>query len=702
MNSWGENEMKDLRDRIASRLSVRRKLMGSSGLLLAMSVVIGLVAILGLSQVADKANESYTQATAAIQHLENANKTLVDKARLVTYGVVVTNDAAEQTKVDTGIAADDKTIADDLSAYQKLELNAAEQATLAEFKDAQARYETAVQSLREMSRKGDTAGAAAAIPAAATIRTEMMAKIDALGKMADDKAAALNSDVQGTYEFGRTLTIAVLLFSLLVGIGLAYYLSRVFVRNVTAVQTTLTSMADNCASYLADGLAAFARNDLTVQVRAATNPIESYGADEIGQTAAVTNRMLGKLQETIDSYELARAGLIGAIDEVRTASEAVSRTSRDLTDAAGQSGHASGQIAQTINQVAAGAGEQARAASDTSEAALELRSIIEEVSSGAGKTSRQVDVASMALGEMATAISSASTASDEVCEVAGRAASAAQHGREAVRETVVEMGRIRGTVVEASARVAELGSKSDQIGAIVEVIDDIAEQTNLLALNAAIEAARAGEQGKGFAVVADEVRKLAERSSRATKEIASLIDEVQRGTNDAVQAMTAGATEVERGSVLAENAGRSLEEISDAVEATQSAATRITSAVEAMSSASNGVVTASDAIASIASHTNEAAERMTTSAETVSRSVQAIAAISEENSASAEEVSAATEEMSAQAEEVVASSETLAEMARSLDSLVARFRTDGTGSTSNLPIPVAPARRSSAGRARAA
>jgi methyl-accepting chemotaxis protein len=275
---------------------------------------------------------------------------------------------------------------------------------------------------------------------------------------------------------------------------------------------------------------------------------------------------------------------------------------------------------------------------------------------------------------MAGAITSASAASSEVISVASGAASAAENGRKAVRDTVSEMSRIKETVEKASVKVTELGAKSDQIGAIVETIDDIAEQTNLLALNAAIEAARAGEQGKGFAVVADEVRKLAERSSRATKEIAALIAEVQSGTEQAVKAMEAGAAEVEQGSTLANQAGRSLDEIADAVEATKSAVMRITGAVDEMGIASQGVVTASDAIATIAAHTNSAAAAMTSSADTVSRSVQAIAAISEENSASAEEVSAATEEMSAQSEEVVASAESLAGMASNLEALVARFK----------------------------
>jgi methyl-accepting chemotaxis protein len=236
------------------------------------------------------------------------------------------------------------------------------------------------------------------------------------------------------------------------------------------------------------------------------------------------------------------------------------------------------------------------------------------------------------------------------------------------------MLRIKSSVEVTAARVTELGAKGEQIGAIVETIDDIAEQTNLLALNAAIEAARAGEQGKGFAVVADEVRKLAERSSRATKEIAALIGDVQSGTEAAVKAMTAGANEVEAGAELAEQAAGALQEIRNAAAARNVVLEDMLAAVVEIRTLSGEVVRATDSISDIATETNEAAVQMGSAADVVGQSIESIAAISEENSASAEEVSAATEEMSAQAQEVVASAATLAEMAQALDELVARFR----------------------------
>jgi methyl-accepting chemotaxis protein len=277
---------------------------------------------------------------------------------------------------------------------------------------------------------------------------------------------------------------------------------------------------------------------------------------------------------------------------------------------------------------------------------------------------------------------------------------AASNGADTVRQTVDGMARIKGAVEGAAVKVTELGSKGHQIGAIVETIDDIAEQTNLLALNAAIEAARAGEQGKGFAVVADEVRKLAERSSRATKEIATLIGEVQQGTEEAVRAMQIGAREVESGAELASRSGAALDEIASAVGSSNAAVNRIVKAMEVMQSSSVGLVSASDAIAAIAQETNAAAESMTDSAQQVASAVESIAGISQQNSASAEEVSAATEQMSAQSEEVVASAGSLADMAVQLETLSGRFLLDapsrgvgvGFGQPIGLPLGSAESR----------
>jgi twitching motility protein PilJ len=174
---------------------------------------------------------------------------------------------------------------------------------------------------------------------------------------------------------------------------------------------------------------------------------------------------------------------------------------------------------------------------------------------------QQITSASAAINEMATSIDNVSKNSAESAEVAQRSVQIAAKGAGIVRQTIQGMDSIRDQIQETSKRIKRLGESSQEIGSIVELINDIAEQTNILALNAAIQAASAGEAGRGFAVVADEVQRLAERASGATKRIETLVQTIQSDTNEAVSSMEQTTSEVVSGARLAEDAGLALGEI---------------------------------------------------------------------------------------------------------------------------------------------
>ncbi len=211
-------------------------------------------------------------------------------------------------------------------------------------------------------------------------------------------------------------------------------------------------------------------------------------------------------------------------------------------------------IKNTLTQVS-------EASAAVASACAEIGSSAEELSSGAGEQSAQSAEAAGAVGEMSGSIKENSQNAKATLETAHQAKQTAEQGGIVVQRTVDSMKNIAVVVNRSAETVKTLGRSSDQIGEIISVIDDIADQTNLLALNAAIEAARAGEQGRGFAVVADEVRKLAERTTKATKEIAGMIKQIQADTKEAVASMDEGTKKVSDGIELADHAGDSLLEI---------------------------------------------------------------------------------------------------------------------------------------------
>lgn len=229
------------------------------------------------------------------------------------------------------------------------------------------------------------------------------------------------------------------------------------------------------------------------------------------------------------------------------------------------------------------------AVSATASASAQISSSAEEMAAGAQEQSTQTTEIAGAVEQMTKTIVETSRNATLAAEQSKLAKEVAYNGGKSIQETIDGMNKIATVVSEAASTIKELGKSSEKIGTIIEVIDDIADQTNLLALNAAIEAARAGEHGRGFAVVADEVRKLAERTTKATKEISDMIKEIQRNTNGAVVAMEGGTVEVEKGKMLANESGRSLNEILNKTTEVMDVINQVAAASEEQSSAAEQI-----------------------------------------------------------------------------------------------------------------
>ncbi|MEK1834914.1 MAG: methyl-accepting chemotaxis protein, partial [Pseudomonas sp.] len=269
-----------------------------------------------------------------------------------------------------------------------------------------------------------------------------------------------------------------------------------------------------------------------------------------------TNR---QLRETAEKNERNQNAIMRLLDEIEDLADG------DLTVTASVTEDFTGTIADSINYsvdqlrdlvatINLTAGQVAAAVQETQATAMHLAQASEH-------QAQQISEASTAINDMAQSIDQVSANAAESSAVAERSVEIANKGNEVVHNTIHGMDNIREQIQDTAKRIKRLGESSQEIGDIVSLIDDIADQTNILALNAAIQASMAGDAGRGFAVVADEVQRLAERSSAATRQIETLVRAIQADTNEAVISMEQTTTEVVHGARLAQDAGVALEEI---------------------------------------------------------------------------------------------------------------------------------------------
>ncbi|MCX6832326.1 MAG: methyl-accepting chemotaxis protein [candidate division Zixibacteria bacterium] len=412
------------------------------------------------------------------------------------------------------------------------------------------------------------------------IAMEHLDKLQEINNSAADEASKHADSVIS----GMTTTVVI---SVIVGVLLAIGLGFVISRSISRPVTSISKIAD------------------AVSVGDIDHTIDIRSQDEIGMLAESFRRLIEYMKTLAGAAERIAANdltvTIHAKSEkdvlgnaFKTMTTNLTAMIRQLTDNSTQLVSAATEIASSSEQMARGSQEQTGQTSQVSSAVEEMTATIVESSKNAGEAAGQ----------------------------AKEAANAARAGNQVVTQTIEGMNRIAQVVQESAKTVQELAKSSDKIGEIIGVIDDIADQTNLLALNAAIEAARAGEQGRGFAVVADEVRKLAERTGKATKEITDMIKGIQNDTKGAVAGMEQGINEVQQGRDLADKAGESL----------------------------TAIATYSQKVMDMIQQIATAAEEQSAASEQIARSVEGIARVTKENATGVEQSAAAAEQLNRQAE----------------------------------------------------
>ncbi|MGB9898061.1 methyl-accepting chemotaxis protein [Thermanaerothrix sp.] len=395
-----------------------------------------------------------------------------------------------------------------------------------------------------------------------------------------------------------------------------------------------------------------ASGNLTLDLRARSEN------DAIGQALA---RMVRSLRETI-------SGMTKNIDQI-------SREYGNIAFAADRTNQATHEISDKLRLVVQETSGQIERLQATLQAVEQMALAINGVSKGAQEQAQAVAEASRKMQKISENIQWVTERTRLAVQVTNEVSSSAQHGSKTIRESIERMQRI----VESTRRVQEkaewVGQNTRKIGIILETTQELAAQTNLLALNAAIEAARAGEQGKGFAVVADEVRKLAEKSVQATKEIGTLIHNIQASVSEMGLAIQDQGTEIDAGVQQSLDARGALETILEGIEQVEQRIEDIARAADEIQAATLGLTTAMETVSAVVEENTAATEELSASASEVTQAVQIYAHASEQTLKQLNDVALAAEQIRDQVANVTASIQRMSEQSTLLQQQIVRITT---------------------------
>jgi methyl-accepting chemotaxis protein len=445
-----------------------------------------------------------------------------------------------------------------------------------------------------------------------------------------------NASAASAAVWSTVATFVGILIAILMGIGIAYYTSL----SITLPLSHLIKVAQEIGET--------GNMDQTIDI---------HRDDEVGQLADYFNNMITHLKGMAAlSASIAEGQLDVTVtprSERDTLANAFARMVAGLHEIVRQVRNSAAQVADGSSQMANASDESAKVSIQAASAIDEVTSTMHEMSINVQNVVKNTQVQASSVAETSASIEQMVTSIQRVADTAKVLLDIAYRSREEVHTGIVTMEKTTdglnrtNTAIQSSSHIIDaLGRRADDIGKIVEVIDDLAEQTNLLALNAAIEAARAGEHGLGFAVVAEEVRKLAEKSTQSTKEISDLIEGIQKEARQAVENMEKSTAMVQDGLALGNDLNTALAKISNVVTEVYKFAQEIGTATTEQSNGSAQIAKATNRLTEITQEINSSVEEQASGAQAVVRAMEKMRELVQQSTSSSTQLAATAEQMS--------------------------------------------------------
>ena len=618
-------------------MTIGKKLYAGFGLILGVLAVLFLVNIItGL--VESSARSKFKVALDSKSTVESVRNQMMQN-RLDMNNFLLSGDPRDEEKVNKGLTD----IADRIKSGEAKVSNDAVRTALIQVESTEAswadNFAKPLMAKRHQVDSGDATVSDLQIFYLQKDPSSWLAKSSAILKQAIDDITTFADQAGKSAEIASTVSFwtnfALTLIALIGGGLIAFYTARSISDPLKHLMTVTREIGDS--------------GDLDQN-------IDIHRNDEIGALATTFNNMVAYLKEM--------ASVSMAVAEGDLTVEVVPRSKRDtLGNAFVRMSHglqllvrttrdSAGQVSAGSNQVAGAADESAKVSVQASSAIEEVTSTMHEMSINVQNVVKNTQLQASSVAETSASIDQMVTSIQRVADTAKVLLDIANRSREEVVTGIQTMEKATdglnrtNQAIQSSAEIINiLGHRADDIGKIIEVIDDLAEQTNLLALNAAIEAARAGEHGLGFAVVADEVRKLAEKSTQSTKEIADLIQSIQREARQAVENMERSTRIVEEGLNLGNELGSALHKISNVVTEVYKFSQEIGAATNEQSVGSSQIAKATSRLTEITQEINSAVEEQASGAQAVVRAMDKMRELVQQSASSSTELSAAAEQM---------------------------------------------------------